>query len=927
MHNLERLQSLLEQHFNLSELAALAFKLKVEWENIHGETRQEKSRNLLEYLQRRKQLPFLIETLQAVRPSINWLETASDDAPCPYRGLHAFREEDEHLFFGRSALTDRLLTTSRNKNFVAVLGSSGSGKSSVVMAGLVPRLRQENRWLVATFRPGTQPFRALARTLLPLLYPYHSKLDLMEEEEKLVNRLHQKPGSLQQVIEWILREHEPNTRLLLIVDQFEELYTLGTDRDLRHAFLNQLLAITVSANVTARPKHLLLLTLRSDFLGQFQNDHVPFVEAAQSGLFLMTSMDQEDMREAIKYPALNAGVEFDDTLVERILDDVQHSEQLPLLEFALSLLWQRRENGIISHAAYEDIGRVKGALAQYADEVYTQLTEAQQEQARFIFLKLVQPGEGTEDTRRVAQKAEIGDKRWPLVNQLADARLIVTGQNEMGEETVEVIHEALIWGWQQLQGWVNNDRQFLTWHKQLRHDYYQWREGDQDEGDLLRGTSLQKAIIWLKERSADLTKQEEHFIQVSIDVRLRDQRDLLIAKIKRGDGQGQNLYSAPLMGANLSQANLAQTILTKSNLSNADLSNSSLCEANLCEANLRGANLKLADLRGANLWGADLYGAYLLGTKIDDNTKIEETWLAIWEIVNRGAQGKILRQADLRGADLRGAKLKKADLTKANLEGANLAEAELQDAILFGANLRETNLSGLDLSEINFSGLDLSRANLNGAKLRGAILTDTNLSGTILSDLDMSGADLHGANLTKATLGGTDLSDADLSEADLTEASLRGAKLVGTNLRKAKLKGVDLQDADLSGVDLQETDLRGAILREAHFHETILSGLDLSESDLSGANLQRANLTKANLKGAFLWTANLREADLTGADLRMADLRVADLRDTKMEGADLRGADLRLAFLITNLMEVKYDTETKWPKRYAPQAVRKISKK
>ena len=529
MQNLETLQRKIEDNFNFDELEDLAFSIDAKWDDIPGQRLKDKARELILHMQRRKGLPRLIEALQAERPHTNWLDGTDKDAPCPYRGLHAFREEDEHLFFGRSTLADRLFTAAKTQNFVTVLGPSGSGKSSVVMAGLLPRLRQENRWLVATFRPGSQPFRALAMSLLPLLYPNYSKLDLMDEEDKLVNRLPQNPGSLQQVIEWILREHEPGTKLLLVADQFEELYTLCQDRELRHTFLDQLLT-AIAANTVTKSSHLLLLTLRSDFLGQFQNDHAPFVEALQTGTVFMQPMDRNGLRQAIKYPALNAGVEFDATLVERILDDVaQQPGQLPLLEFALSLLWERRENDGISHAAYEAISRVKGALAQYADEVYARLTESEQEQTRFIFLKLVQTGEGTEDTRRLARKAEIGEERWLLVTQLADARLIVTGQNETGEETAEIIHEALIWGWQKLQDWVDNDRRFLTWYKQLRHVHRQWQDNGQDERDLLRGTILDQSSTWLFQRTNDFTDEEVQFIQTSFEVSERDQQLLTLS--------------------------------------------------------------------------------------------------------------------------------------------------------------------------------------------------------------------------------------------------------------------------------------------------------------------------------------------------------------------------------------------------------------
>ncbi len=802
MDNWKRLRPLLEKHFNLEELEELAFNVDVEWEDIPGKTKQEKSRKLLQHLQRRKCIPLLIETLQEARPNINWLEGTPDDLPNPYLGLHAFRLEDEHLFFGREAMTNRLLKATETQTFLAVVGPSGSGKSSLVMAGLLPRLMQQGTWLVATFRPGPKPFQALLRALLRLLHPDNVAQQTAELNQWL-DYLHQKTVTLHQLIEQILDRHEPDTKVLIVADQFEELYTLCQDTSLRHNFLDQLLAAQADESHLARPTHLLTLSLRSDFLGQVQNDHLPFVEAVRSGLELIMPMSRAELRQAIKYPALNAGVEFDPTLIDRILDDVaQEPGQLPLLEFALSLLWHKREDARIHHQTYEAIGRVSGALAQYADEQYQKLPQAEQEQARFIFLKLVQPGEGTEDTKRLALKSEVGTERWPLVTKLADARLIVTDQNDASEETVEVIHEALIWGWQQLQDWVNDDRQFLTWYKQLRRAYQQWQESEQDNGDLLRGTLLKQTRRWVEDRAIQLEDGEKEFIQISLEVNSRDERNLLENKIYRGSIK--DLRQAGLHDLNLSNIKLSRTDLTDLNLGGADLrkadlnrtvlievdlSGANLSGANLDWANLRGANLGGANLRGASLGGAELSGADLSGanlnrtelrmSRINDATKLDDKWLLVWKIVNR--------------------------------------------------EIDKSKLSGVDLSGANLSGADLSRVDLSEARLRGAFLRNVNLRGADLSGVDLSGVDFKGARIDKATkiddkwllvwkIINSPISDANLSETDLSGANLSGAFLNDPNLSGADLSGADLSGVDLSGADLSETDLRETDLSEARYN-------------------------------------------------------------------------------------------------------------
>ncbi|MCB0207359.1 MAG: hypothetical protein KDH89_21260, partial [Anaerolineae bacterium] len=223
-------------------------------------------------------------------------------------------------------------------------------------------------------------------------------------------------------------------------------------------------------------------------------------------------------------PAELRGAAFETGLVARILDDVgEEPGNLPLLEFALSLLWERMDQGWMTHAAYDAIGRVDGALARYAEEVFAALPAGQQAAAQRIFIQLVQPGEGTEDTRRVASRSELGDPNWPLVQHLADKRLIVTGQDDSSHETVEVVHEALIRSWQRLRGWIGADRAFRVWQEGLRAAMRQWQANNHDEGALLRGAPLITAETWLAERGAELSPAERNFIETSVTFRASEQ--------------------------------------------------------------------------------------------------------------------------------------------------------------------------------------------------------------------------------------------------------------------------------------------------------------------------------------------------------------------------------------------------------------------
>jgi WD40 repeat protein/DNA-binding SARP family transcriptional activator len=443
---------------------------------------------------------------------------------CPYRGLAAFREVDAPFFFGREAFTARLVDAVQHKAIVAViLGASGSGKSSTVFAGLLPHLRKRPSWQIITFRPGNRPFQALASALLHTLEPGLSDTDLLIQAGKMRDALSDGTVPLFNVALHVLKKHAAGKRLLLVIDQFEELYTLCPDESLRRHFLDMLLS-SVEEGLDHRVSPLsLLLTLRADFMGQALS-HRPFADALQDGSLLLGPMNREELQAAIEKPAEMQGAAFEAGLVQRLLDDVgEEPGNLPLLEFALSLLWEQMDQGWMTHTAYEEIGRVDGALARYAEEVYDELMDAEKARARAIFVQLVQPGEGTEDTRRVAIRQDFSKEVWGLIQHLADKRLVVTGRNEAGQETAEVVHEALIASWQRLKVWMDADRAFRTWQEGLRVAIRSWEDSEQDVGALLRGGPLVTAEEWLDERGHELSTAEGSFIKASVDMRTQVQ--------------------------------------------------------------------------------------------------------------------------------------------------------------------------------------------------------------------------------------------------------------------------------------------------------------------------------------------------------------------------------------------------------------------
>ncbi|MFB2897640.1 WD40 repeat domain-containing protein [Aerosakkonemataceae cyanobacterium BLCC-F50] len=464
-------------------------------------------------------------------------DAVDKNLPCPYRGLFHFGPDDAEYFFGRKVFVEELFAATQTRKFIPLLGASGSGKSSVVFAGLVPKLQQVGRWKFTYFRPGEgdDPFHALALALVPLFMPNLVGDDKLQETRKIAKSLHEKVYPLSYIFTEIQHNY-PQERVLLIADQFEELYTLCPDQKVRHSFLDTLLAYFQSSpdNTTV-----LFATMRADFLGNALS-YRPVADVLQNADVKLGPMNREELSQVIVKPAEKLGVTFQDGLVKRILDDVEEQPgNLPLLEFALTELWNKRTGKELTHKIYEEIGQVEGALARHADEKYRNLTDEEKEKVRRIFIQLVRPGEGVEDTRRIAMKAELGEQSWSLVKQLADARLVVTSRNATSQETVEVVHEALIRNWSELRQWMDTDRSFRTWQERLRAAMYQWEQTQRDEGGLLRGAALAEAEENLKQRREDLSSGEQEFIEVSLALRdrllnqeeKRRKRQFLIASI------------------------------------------------------------------------------------------------------------------------------------------------------------------------------------------------------------------------------------------------------------------------------------------------------------------------------------------------------------------------------------------------------------
>ena len=454
----------------------------------------------------------------------------------PYRGLHTFDREHAEFFFGREADVQRLLEKLKASRFLAVVGPSGSGKSSLVRAGLLPALERNGlpgsaAWQVCVLKPGTHPLETLALHLAQLGAP--------GSVQQIIDQLRESDRALHQVTSLALLGRPDNVRVLWVIDQAEEVFTLCQDEDERAAFLSNLLY----AASAPEGRGAVVLTLRADFYPRLA-DYPRLAQRLGTDQYLVSPLEGQALRDAIEKPAARAGATFEPGVVDTILTDVETQPGAqPLLEHALQELWQRRRGRTLTLAAYQAIGGVAGALAKSADETFAHLTPEQQAIARRALLRLTQPGEGTEDTRRRAELDELAARPEEqgevqrVVDALVTARLLTTsGDEQTGAQWVDVAHEALIRGWPRLREWLKEDREYLVMHRRLTEAAHDWHHGGRDTDLLYRGVRLAEAQALAEAHPDALNPLEREFVAESEAFRDRERlaRDRLRKKIIAG---------------------------------------------------------------------------------------------------------------------------------------------------------------------------------------------------------------------------------------------------------------------------------------------------------------------------------------------------------------------------------------------------------
>jgi WD40 repeat protein/tRNA A-37 threonylcarbamoyl transferase component Bud32 len=419
----------------------------------------------------------------------------SAEGICPFKGLASFEPADADYFFGRERLVAELVARLVGAGFLGIVGPSGSGKSSVLRAGLLPALAEgvlpgSERWRRLLLRPGERPLDELRRALVSgARDPLREALDALPANE----------------------------RLLLAVDQLEELFTACRSEAERAAFADTL------ARAAADPegRAVVLVALRADFYGRFAA-YPRLAELLGANQVLVGPMQASELRRVVELPADRVGLRVEPELADALVDDVEGEPgALPLLSTALLELWQKRQDNALALASYRESGGVHGAVARLAEGTYARVPDGRKPLVRAIMLRLVGEGEGDMPVRRRAPLAELdlegNEDVADVLATLADSRLVT-----VGEGSVEVAHEALLGEWPRLREWIEEDTEGRRLRRHITEAATEWDAAGRDRGELYRGARLAAALEWTADHALDLNQVEREFVTESREASERE---------------------------------------------------------------------------------------------------------------------------------------------------------------------------------------------------------------------------------------------------------------------------------------------------------------------------------------------------------------------------------------------------------------------
>jgi formylglycine-generating enzyme required for sulfatase activity len=428
--------------------------------------------------------------------------TTIAEAP-PYKGLQAFDEPDAPFFFGREELVEEMIGALHRGSFLAVIGASSIGKTSVLRAGLIPALRSgaipgSQDWQFVFVTPRDDPFRELVRAFSPTVGFKSRSAELFQDADDLVKGL---------------RSNWNGKRQLLVIDQFEEIFVLAqpdASAKFEHAITK--IALTMGDEIS------IVIIVRSDFVDRVLQ--LPsLADLVRNNLLVVGPLRRDQLRSAIEAPAYKAGLALEPALTDLLLNDLADAPgALPLLQYVLYRLWQKRQSGYLTAEAYREMGGVLHALAHEAEEFLSQHSNSEPALQRIFTLKLAAIRDDGMPARRRAARSEFTTDEWDLVSALIDRRLLVTGTSATGEPYVEVAHEAIFRFWDRLRDWIAAEREFLMWRNRLENARHVWQVAPPRSRDeaLLMGFALTQAQHYLGERGKDFSPEDRQFVISSI---------------------------------------------------------------------------------------------------------------------------------------------------------------------------------------------------------------------------------------------------------------------------------------------------------------------------------------------------------------------------------------------------------------------------
>ncbi|MGW1787660.1 nSTAND1 domain-containing NTPase [Streptomyces tubercidicus] len=481
-------------------------------------------------------------------PSASLVDEEVLPPTCPFRGLEVFEEEDSEFFHGRENDAGRLAESIAQRPLTVVVGPSGCGKSSLIRSGLLPLLRADGMG-VSVLRPvpGDRPETVLAHVLVPALEPGAGEIDRLSKAETLARLLRDgsggEPSGEEPGDEDPLGEAEPvdaartytrppPSRVpqavaglrdslqkragagghLLVVDQLEEY--AGAEPTAARTLLGLLAELAGSPRSAGGRGLRVVATAREESLGDLVTSRTS--GALSDAVFLLAPLDADDLHRAITGPvAAVPGLWLEPGLATRIVEDAADQPgRMPLVEFTLTRLWERRERSMLTHTAYDELGGVAGTLAGYADHTYrTHVPESEETVARRLFLQLARPDDRGGYTRRATPLTQLDPAAVALARRLARGKLVVIDHTTTGAEIAELTHEALTRLWPRLRRWLDDSRKFRVWQEQLRTDMARWEGKDKEPEALQRGKTLAEGAEWLQLRPEDMTADERAYIE------------------------------------------------------------------------------------------------------------------------------------------------------------------------------------------------------------------------------------------------------------------------------------------------------------------------------------------------------------------------------------------------------------------------------